>query len=380
MKWTLFLAGILFWLPVHAEPAKNLVLVTADGIRWQELFRGIDKRLLEDERYTKHPDTLMKTFYHQDSEKSRSLLFPFFWETIEKQGVMLGNRDIGSQVQLTNNWYFSYPGYNEILTGRADPSIDSNKPTPNPNVTFLEWLHRMPEFKGRVNAFGSWDVFPAIINEERSKIPVNAGFENAPEPLSDKERLLNDLQADTPSPWHNVRLDAFTHHYALETLRKHQPRVTYIAYGETDDFAHDGDYDQYIAAARRFDGFIEELWEYLQANDAYRGNTVLVIATDHGRGELPLEGWQHHGSMRAFKSYLSSPAMNQFKNGIEGAEHTWFAAIGPGVRAVGSEQLKGDWYNTQVAATALRLLGFDASDYHDEAGAPIKAVLTVGDE
>lgn len=380
MKWTLFLVGVLFSLVVHAEPAKHLVLVTADGIRWQELFRGIDKRLIEDERYTKHPDTLMENFYHQDPEKARSMLFPFFWKTIETQGVMLGNRDLGSRVQLTNNWYFSYPGYNEILTGRADPTIDSNKAIPNPNVTFLEWLHNKPEFKGRINAFGSWDVFPAIVNEERSGIPVNAGFESAPEPLSDKEKLLNELQGDIPSPWHNVRLDAFTHHYALETLRQHQPRVTYIAYGETDDFAHDGSYDQYIGAARRLDGFIEELWEYLQANEPYRDNTVLVIATDHGRGELPLEGWQHHGSMRAFKSYLSSPAMSQFKNGIEGAENTWFAAMGPGVKALGSGQLKGDWYNTQVAATALKLLGFDSSDYHAEAGEPITAILTDRDE
>jgi hypothetical protein len=61
--------------------------------------------------------------------------------------------------------WFSYPGYNEILTGSADDKrITSNDKMDNLNVTFLEHLNKLPEYKGKVMAFTSWDVFPFIIN------------------------------------------------------------------------------------------------------------------------------------------------------------------------------------------------------------------------
>src|SRR5690606_12832092 len=140
-----------------------------------------------------------------------------------------------------------------------------NDKIPNPNKTILEIINEQPHFKGKVAAFGSWDVFPYIINEERSGIPVNAGFETAKgNQLTDKELFLNELQKQVPSPWGSVRLDAFTHHYALEYLKKNHPEVVYISYGETDDFAHDGNYQAYLRSAHTTDAMIKELWEYTQ--------------------------------------------------------------------------------------------------------------------
>jgi len=68
---------------------------------------------------------------------------------------------------------FSYPGYNEILSGFPDPRIDSNDRKPNPNVTVLEWLNGRPGFSGKVAAFASWELLPWIVNTERSHIPAN---------------------------------------------------------------------------------------------------------------------------------------------------------------------------------------------------------------
>ena len=46
------LALALLWLPgysVQAQaPSENLVLVTLDGVRWQEVFSGVDPDLIED--------------------------------------------------------------------------------------------------------------------------------------------------------------------------------------------------------------------------------------------------------------------------------------------------------------------------------------------
>lgn len=73
---------------------------------------------------------------------------------------------------MTNGLWFSYPGYSELLTGVADPRIDSNAKKANPNVSVLEWLNRRPGFEGRVAAFGSWDVLPFILAVERSGLTV----------------------------------------------------------------------------------------------------------------------------------------------------------------------------------------------------------------
>lgn len=354
------------------RPAQNLILVTVDGLRWQEVFRGMDERLLNDSRFTKHPDTLRAAFSAADAQQARVKLMPFIWNEMATKGVLLGNRDQASTMQVTNDWHFSFPGYNEILTGKADPAINSNKPNPNPNVTFLEWLQHQPNFRGKVQAFGSWDVFPAIINSERAGFPVNAGFSPAQGKVSAREAFIDQMQQQTPSPWHNVRLDVFTHQYALAAIAEDKPRVLFIAYGETDDFAHDGEFDQYIQAAHRFDGFMRELWARVQSDSRYRDKTVLLITTDHGRGELPLEGWQHHGSKQAMAGYLSSPKMAPFKEGVIGADQVWLAAMGPGVSARG--ELSGNWFSNQIAATALQLLGLDPVAFNPAAGRAIQNI------
>ena len=189
-------------------------------------------------------------------------------------------------------------------------------------------------------AFGSWDVFPYIINEERSGVPVNAGFETATGAnLSAQEKFLNTLQAEIPSPWSSVRLDAFTYHYAREYMQRHHPRVVYIAYGETDDFAHEGHYDQYLQSAHRTDAFIKSLWEYAQSDPFYTGKTTFIISTDHGRGSQTGEDWKHHGTEHP------------------GSDAIWIAMIGPDTPAGGEMKTQGQWWQNQIAATLTKLLG-----------------------
>ena len=111
-------------------------------------------------------------------------------------GQIHGNRNLGSKVDLTNTLWFSYPGYNEILSGKADDErIDSNDKIPNPNKTVLEIANNDARYKDKVAAFGSWDVFPYIINDKRSGIPVNAGYMNAEGDLNDREVFLNEMQS-----------------------------------------------------------------------------------------------------------------------------------------------------------------------------------------
>ncbi len=283
---------------------------------------------------------LGKAFWRETPEERRQALLPFIWGDVEKMGQIHGNRKLGSKVDLTNSMWFSYPGYNEILTGTADDArIRSNDKVSNPNTTILERYHNTPEGKGKVAAFGSWDVFPYIINEERSGVPVNAGFESATGKLNEREEFLNQLQEQIPSPWGSVRLDAFTHHYTLEHMKKEHPKLVYISYGETDDFAHDGDYQAYLKSANNTDALIKELWEFTQQDTFYKDQTVFLITTDHGRGTEPLDTWRSHGSQ------------------IKGAHAVWMIAFGKGIEALGEVGQEEQLYANQLAPTVIQLLG-----------------------
>jgi len=362
----------LLWLPaqsVSAEDATpNLVLVTLDGVRWQEIFGGIDPRMIADERFTDGPEYLEKTYWHDQREERRKKLFPFLWSTVAEHGVMVGDRELDSFMEVTNPWWFSYPGYNEILTGRADPTIDSNAKNWNSNITFLEVLQGMTEFRGSVFAFGSWDVFPYIINTQRSSVPVNAGFDVDANATTDKMRWLNEVSAEAPRLWSTVRLDFLTHGYAMETLKNKHPRVVYISYGETDDFAHDDSYDRYIDAAFRTDLMLSKLWNWLQSDAFYRNRTTLIISTDHGRGAVP-DGWSDHDSNAG-----ATPAeINDASEVVLGSDQIWFAAIGPAIRSAGV--LSGQWKQSQLSATALSVLQLDPKKLMPEADGAMDQVL-----
>ncbi|MBM7070528.1 sulfatase-like hydrolase/transferase [Shewanella sp. 202IG2-18] len=367
-----YLSLIMCFVSFTSVAQNNLVLVTIDGLRWQDVFRGPQIEIANDKTYTKTKTGLMKRLLTQPPKQARKTLMPFLWTDIAEQGVIIGNRDIGSNMSVANQWNFSYPGYSEIFTGVTNPKLNSNKKINNPEVSFLEWLQNEKGYK-HVAVFGSWDVFPYIFNVERSKLHVNAGFNNAfGYLLTNKAKYLNQIQAQTPSPWTTVRLDTFTHNFALEYLKTNKPKVITISYGETDDFAHDGRYDHYIEAAHRTDQFIAKLWAQLQSMPEYKNKTNLLIVTDHGRGSN-LNDWQHHASKKSLSGYMKG-LQKDFPDGIVGSEHIWMAAIGPDIQNLGQMKTTHELKQSQIAATALSLLGESSVNFNKTAAKPILSI------
>ena len=166
---------------------QNVVLVTLDGLRWQEVFGGAQEKLLDDRAGgVRDLPGLRQRYWRDTPEARREALLPFFWTVVAKKGQVFGDPSRNAPARLTNGLKFSYPGYSEMLCGFADPRIDSNNKVPNPNVTVLEWLNGRPGLGGKVAAFGTWDVLYSIVNAERSRVPVLAGWQpSRDEPLSD---------------------------------------------------------------------------------------------------------------------------------------------------------------------------------------------------
>lgn len=324
---------------------KNVFLITTDGLRWQEVFSGAEESLLNKTNGgVNNVTALRQQFWRETPEERRKALLPFLWSEVAVNGQIYGNQTKGSVAQITNGKKFSYPGYSEFLTGAADARIDSNHKIPNPNTNVFEWLNLRPGFKGKVGAVVNWDVIPWILNTERSRLPVWTGFPlqtNAPVLIKVKPEL-EQLLADTTPIWDNIILDSFTARAALDYVKQEKPRALYLAFGETDEWAHEGRYDQVLEAAHNVDHFIQRLWDTVQSMSAYRDKTTFIIATDHGRGSGP-HAWQNHGK------------------DVDGAENIWIAVIGPDTPPLGERTNCASVTQSQIAATVAALLG---EDYH----------------
>jgi hypothetical protein len=338
---------------------QNVILITTDGLRWQEVFTGAEQALLNKEHGgVANVKALEEKFSRETAAERRQALMPFVWSKIAQDGQIYGNLPEGSSAQITNTMKFSYPGYNEILTGFADPKIDSNDKKSNENFTVLEWLHRKPAFDGKVAAFSGWDTVPFIINRHRCDFPVMGGWEPVPEAQPNpRQQALNELIADTIYRPNEAELtDALVFQAAREHLLRHQPRVFYVGFLDTDHWGHAGRYDLVLNSAHAVDDYIRRLWELVQSLDQYRDKTTLILTTDHGRGS-GLSDWKNHGQK------------------IEGAEDMWMAFLGPDTPALGERKNCGRVTQSQIAATLAALLGEDYCRDVPRAGQPIADVL-----
>jgi hypothetical protein len=353
----LLFSGLLLLRAPGAE-TRHLLFITTDGLRWQEVFRGAEQAMMN-KADGGVPDAaqLSEHFWAETAEARRARLMPFLWKTIAKEGQIFGNRDAGSLGDVTNGRWISYPGYSEFLTGHADPRIVNNQPMPNPNVNVLEWLNGRPGFADRVFSCNAWEVLPAILNVGRSRLPMfTTGQKSAPGTVSPRIAELERLMAEIPSPWAGEHYDAFVQRAAVEAIEARQPRVLYINYGETDEWAHARRYDRYLEAAQRVDRWVGELWAMLQARPEYRGTTTLVLTTDHGRGVLP-QDWTSHGEK------------------IPHSGEWWCAVLGPDTPPLGARENCAPVQQAQIAATLARLLGEDYRAAVPEAAEPLADVF-----
>lgn len=322
-----------------SQSAPNLIIITIDGFRWQEIFGGADPLLINNTEYTSDTATMKMLYWSESAKERRQKLMPFLWNILAKKGQLYGNRQEGNKVNTANIYNFSYPGYNEILTGNTDLLVASNKRKMNGNVNVLEYLNSKQEFKGKVVAFTSWDVFPFILNEERSRMLVNSGYENmGTDNSSGKQQLIDKVQTEAVYNKSGTRHDQLTFLAAKEYLQQHRPRVLFLGLGETDEYAHSRRYDLYLQQANSADRMLAELWHWIQTTPGYKDNTTILITTDHGRGSKNGK-WGSHSTF------------------IRGSSQTWLALLGPSIEPLGEIKEEQQIYQQQIAGMIADLVG-----------------------
>ena len=356
----LFLTGLV--APAFAGKTRNVVLIVSDGLRWQEMFQGADPLLLDARNGGNWVSDaeLKKRYWRESPQERRRLVFPFIWGTVAKQGQIFGNRTEGSDAHVTNGKAFSYPGYNEMSVGYPNPAINSNAFGPNPDATVFEWLNKVPELTGHVAIYGTWQAYYDIFNQNRSHLVVQAGWTLPPKSGDASKDALFERLYETTTRFDEEDVgNSFVQVELLDYVRTAKPRVLFVGYGETDNWAHQGRYDLVLESAQRTDAFIKELWETMQAMPQYRDTTTFIITADHGRGSGPVE-WKEHGIAE------------------KGSENVWIAVLGPDTAQLGERKHVEAVTQSQIAATIAALMGKDYVKDVPKAARPIRDVLTKG--
>ena len=351
-------------LAFAAPRTENVILVTLDGVRIEELFAGMDPAIAASTAEDGYSDieVARDRYWRRSSTERRLALMPFFWGTLAPQGVVLGNPELGSRVKVRNAIKWSSPGYTEIMTGAPQAEVVDNTLVRYPHRTIAEYIVAELQLdKSRVVQFGSWDGFKFTASSTDDAFVMNGAYEALPPALStpDMDKLVA-MRKDIQGLWEESSNDVLTFRLAQSYLAQHHPRFLWLGLSQSDDWAHAGRYDRLLDYLHLADRLLSELWASLQTNEFYRDRTTLIITTDHGRGRGP-EDWVEHDET------------------IPGSEDIWIAVIGPDTPATGEAGPSATVYQADVAATIARMLQLDPADFNPQAGPPIAAVWGAAD-
>jgi len=323
----------------RTRKTENILMIGWDGVRWQEIFTGVDSSLMNDPTFTKRASGMKTMFWDNDANVRRKKLFPFFWSTIAQNGQLYGNRTIGNKVDVSNPYNITGPGFTETFVGFGDSAVNSNNKILNKNTNVLEFINNQKAYKGQVAVFAMSNLFDYILNKGRSGLMISCDTDQVDRP--EKEfQLLNEMQQLAPRPF-GERPDLLTYFQAKEYLKLYRPRVMYLEMGETDDYGHVGNYDFYISTLHSQEAMIASLWNYIQSIPQYKDKTTLLIACDHGRGGKVKNTWTGHGPQ------------------IPDSKNIFILAMGPDMPVLGEVGTDTQLWQGQMAATLAQFLGLD---------------------
>jgi hypothetical protein len=334
-------------LPPPAGPreghTRNVVLVTIDGARWQEMFRGVDPARA-------HSAGLPACAVVPSAE-----LLPNLHRWFVRGGVAVGASD-GAPMLASGPNFVSLPGYREILTGRSGARCTSNWCGPIEEPTLLDEL-RARDPSG-VAVIASWERIERAAARDPSGIVLSAGRHHGA--TRDRLRvsaaasaLLDAAVAAGASPGVlDYRADRYTAQLALRYLQAERPRFLFVGLGDTDERAHRNDYAGYLASLRAADAFLGELEATLARLGDYGADTTVLVTADHGRAA----SFRDHGGWAPESSRV------------------WLFAAGGAVRAQGFAPGDRPTRLADIAPTIRRLLALP-DDASPRAGTPLEAIL-----
>jgi hypothetical protein len=322
-------AGTLLQSQVHTRG--SVILVALDGVRWQDVFSGVDRGLAR-----RHHVPI-------EEQLDGAHLLPNLRRLMTVDGAALGGPSRGATMRASGPNFVSLPGYVELLSGRSDSGCSDNACARVRVSTLADEAEQASgeEPRGEPAAFASWSDIDRAVTTVRGRVAVSAGRYGG----SRRERFDRDAavaaslklgERARPEPGEgDFRPDAHTGNAALAYLRAHRPRFLFIGLGETDEYGHKDDYRGYLSALRRADAIIGRIAKTVFERNARGDATTLFITTDHGRSS----GFSSHG-----RAYPESARV-------------WLIAAGAGIEARGRIASPQTRHLADVAPTIRHLIG-----------------------
>ena len=310
----------------HGLASRTAVLVAIDGVRWQDVFGGVDAELADAKGLT------------PEERVDMTHLVPNLHRLMTRDGAVIGAPASTTPMRASGPNYVSLPGYMEMLTGRRDTGCTSNACGEVPFATIAD---DVAERGGLAAVVASWPGIEHAAAATRGRVVMSIGrsggenrFAFADDP--NVATLLHEGEAAGPGPGEDdFRLDASTGDIACSYLESHRPTFLFVSLGETDEYAHQGDYRSYLAALHQADAIVGRLATQVASLTAAGHPSTLVITTDHGRAS----GFSTHGG--------DSPESSR----------VWLVATGAGIHARGTTSSSAPRHLADVSQTLRRVLG-----------------------
>jgi hypothetical protein len=313
------------------ERAEVIVVLTLDGVRWQEVFEGVER------------DRARAAGLPEEAVVSAARLMPNLHWLITTRGAAVGAPGAGVIAASGPN-FVSLPGYVELFTGDpASGGCETNDCGRVDRPTLADELSNGDP--KRVAVFSSWPTIARAASREPEGVLISAGRRGTshPELLAGDPVLQTLVDAGERSGarpgYGSYRPDRHTAALALRYLRQHPPRLLFLGLGDTDEWAHQDDYPHYLEALRQADRVIGELAIHLADLSAGGTPTLLLITTDHGRSH----GFVDHGRVWPESARI------------------WLVAAGDPVRARGRVASPRSRRLADVTATLRAVAGLPSS-------------------
>jgi hypothetical protein len=297
-------------------PAVTVVVVTLDGVRWHEVFEGVDPRLAASHGLP------------ASDVVSAAELTPNLHRIVATHGSALGAPGHGEAISASGPNFVSLPGYAELFTGRRATRCRDNQCTGSGTRTLLDdFAANFGRGASQVALFSSWPDIARVASERgvvAEPLPRRSGF----------------------------RSDAVTADLAIAHLKAHAPRFMFLGLGEPDEYGHQNDYAGYLNAVRRADARIAEIDGELTRLAARGTRTALFVTADHGRADNFVE----HGAK------------------FPESARVWLIAAGSALRASGFVKAPTQRRLADLAPTVRQIAGLPP-DSDPEAGMPLSELL-----
>lgn len=307
-------------------PRLYVVLVTLDGVRWQEVLHGVDRDLAR--KQSLDPSRIV----------SATELVPNLFRLMTERGAVLGEPDVGPIAASGPN-FVSVPGYVEILGGRR-ATCHANACPPVDARTVLDEGAAMPDASlGDVAVIASWEGIGRAIGRGRKNVVVSVGSHGGETrdcvAVDAREKELLDAgERAGPAPGiDDFRRDEVTASLALHYFDVRHPRFLFVGLGETDEFAHQNNYDGYLTALARADAVIGELGQRLDELERAGQRTLLIVTTDYGRSDAFTDHGAAYPESASVWLVAAGDAIRA-RGRIRGSEPRRLADISPTIRAI----------------------------------------------